>query len=286
MSKTFPLGNGHRFGDDISNQWPAGPDKNAYKPYFFAGSDVYVFVVNKDKDIIPIPVSGVGFGVSQQKVPIYGAWSYVYDAVANGTRIVQGQFSIVFTEVNFISKLIGPQKSPDKSVPNEQLDLVDYDDEIKGRALLRESLWTKTVDPNPTDTIYNPSKRSGVVYSKRAAFPFGRDPRRIGAGDWPEAMFSGHHSFDIMIIFGSNIDFIDIDHSNFSYEKWSRMAKDHMKMYDDINDGSLIDPKRSQRIYIEDVQLTSSGIAADVSGQPIEETYTFFARDVYAPVVE
>jgi len=41
------------------------------------------------KSLVPIPVTGFAFGISQEKVPIYGAWSYMFDAVAKGVKIVR-----------------------------------------------------------------------------------------------------------------------------------------------------------------------------------------------------
>ncbi len=51
-------------------------------------------------------INTIAWQVNQQQYPIYGYNSYIYDDLALGTRIIQGQFTINFTEPNIIAKAI------------------------------------------------------------------------------------------------------------------------------------------------------------------------------------
>jgi hypothetical protein len=266
----------NRFGLDLPGHSPM------YNNYY-SGADVYIFIVRKDKTLIPIPVAGFAFGISQEKMPIFGAWSYKYSVVADGTRIVQGQFSILFVEPNHIGRLLGHDESPDheKEGVNDPIDLVDPDHDIQRRKDLKADIWGSP-DNHIEKAFVSPSATIDNTYNKkrRESYPFGRDGN-------PPALYAGHPPFDIMIAFGQNPiysngrDISDI--AEFSYEAWVKSTRDYMKMTEDMNDKNMFDPVYSERVYIEDVHLMNSGISMDTSGQPLIETYSFMARDVTTP---
>jgi hypothetical protein len=94
--------------------WEGAPDDFAYDKQFFSGQDCFVFLYPKLKEkLIPIPVVQMQVGESQQKTPIYGAWSYHWDAIAKGQVIVQGEFTIVYTYPNMIGRMLGRYDEPD-----------------------------------------------------------------------------------------------------------------------------------------------------------------------------
>lgn len=53
-------------------------------------------------DIFIDEVTNIGWSIQQQTLPIYGYNSYTFDDMAVGSRIIQGQFAINFTERNFL----------------------------------------------------------------------------------------------------------------------------------------------------------------------------------------
>jgi hypothetical protein len=256
---------------------------------FYSGSDVYVFVVRMDKTLIPIPVAGFAFGISQEKMPIFGAWSYKYDVVADGTRIVQGQFSILFVEPNHIGRLLANDTFPDHSLlsdtVNNPIDLVDPEHSIQRRAKLKDDIWgskTGTTDQalvSPSSTL-DPHMKANKT--RRESYPFGRDGS-------PPALYAAHPPFDIMIAFGANPIYSngkDISsYTEFSYDAWVKSTRDYLKMTEDMNDKNMFNAVYSERVYIEDVHLMNSGISMDTSGQPLIETYSFMAQDVRTPNV-
>lgn len=50
-------------------------------------------------------VTNLNFAVQQNAMPIYGYNSYTFDDIALGSRIVQGTFSINFTEANYLTRV-------------------------------------------------------------------------------------------------------------------------------------------------------------------------------------
>ena len=62
-------------------------------------------------------INTIAWQVNQQQYPLYGYNSYVFDDMALGTRIIQGQFTINFTEPNIIGKVIS-QGSKSSAVNN------------------------------------------------------------------------------------------------------------------------------------------------------------------------
>lgn len=56
-------------------------------------------------DIFIDEVSNIAWTIQQQSLPIFGYNSYCFDDVAIGSRLIQGQFAINFTEKNYLETL-------------------------------------------------------------------------------------------------------------------------------------------------------------------------------------
>lgn len=55
-------------------------------------------------------VVDINWSITQSQMPLFGFNSYVYDEVALGSRIIQGQFVINFTSPNYLFKLLEEAK--------------------------------------------------------------------------------------------------------------------------------------------------------------------------------
>ena len=254
----------------------------SYHNYFFSGNDVIIGLVpfySKDK-IIPIPVTDMVFGISQEKVPIYSAFSYTWDAVAKGTRIVRGEFSIVFSQPNHIGKLLGNPEKPDtpeilESTSNPVVE-VGGEDLVNDRNLLMDRFWGtsngKTIDENHASNIMiDPTL---VGYEKVTnAFPFGREtpPGKF------EADYSGHPPFDLIIMMGERANSRRKSNDSFNgFSDWSRNVVEENKFNGGFNDRF---DEKSEKIILKNIELMSCGVGLDPSGQPLRESYSFIARD-------
>lgn len=289
--------------DATKMSWDAGKNglfppvsRNGYYSHFYSGSDAFFFIVNDQGELIPIPVVNFGYGVSQEKVPLFGAWDYTFRAVARGTRIVRGEFSLVFSRPNYIGQLLGKGKHRDAESKVSPLRVVAASHNASERDVLRAKHWGKLPDERGDSTIdesvswYNGKTNLELINGKQEAYPFGRSPKGLEPGE-SAAHYAGHPAFDIMISHGNNPDYTDPSpilngNAEEAWSKWSTSIYDHMKFMEESPNGVMgTEMRRSERIYIETVELMSSGIAYDTSGQPLIESYSFIAKDVTTPYV-
>ena len=79
--------------ENIDLQWGGksyDSDKfNMYYDYFFSGEDVKVYIDGLFDAGYELDIASFSFSIRQEKSPIYGFWSYNFDAVLTGTRIIQ-----------------------------------------------------------------------------------------------------------------------------------------------------------------------------------------------------
>lgn len=119
------LGNKTLFTNIVKNQ-------NNIDVRYFSGIDAEIYF----EDVFIDETVQIAFNVQQQALPLYGYNSYVYDDIALGSRIVNGQFTINFTRSNYmyqvLDTLVGIKN-------NNQTSMVKN---ISSRA----PLWNKTFD--------------------------------------------------------------------------------------------------------------------------------------------
>jgi len=186
---------------------------------------------------------------------------------------------MVISSPNWLAKLIGNQALPDvdfeKNKNTNSLVIIDENDEQTRRRNLREEFWN-IIDYSDIDDIMIRGIES-IGGADAAAYPFGREPSR----GFSPAEFSGHAPFDIVLCMGDNSSFRSLNYNDWDYNKWLRESYDDYKIMTDINDTQIV----SERIVLKNVELMSCGVGIDTSGQPIQETYTFIARDAVTPNV-
>ena len=67
---------------------------NSYYDYYFSGEDVKVYIDGLFDAGSELDLASFSFLIKQEKQPLYGFWSYNYDVMMVGTRIISGEFSI------------------------------------------------------------------------------------------------------------------------------------------------------------------------------------------------
>lgn len=79
--------------EEIDLQWggKVQDDKkfNMYYDYFFSGEDVKIYIDGLFDAEHELDIASFSFNIRQEKSPIFGFWSYNFDAVMTGTRILQ-----------------------------------------------------------------------------------------------------------------------------------------------------------------------------------------------------
>lgn len=78
------------------------PNQNNVNVRYFSSIDAEIYF----DDIFIDECSQINFAVQQQILPLYGYTSYVYDDIALGNRIINGQFSINFTKAAYMYEVL------------------------------------------------------------------------------------------------------------------------------------------------------------------------------------
>lgn len=69
---------------------------------YFSGSNVKVYFGSVWME----PMANIQFSLSEQVVPIYGFHSYTFDRISRGQRLVQGAFTLNFTENGYLQTVL------------------------------------------------------------------------------------------------------------------------------------------------------------------------------------
>ena len=112
LSKNWLIRQGQRLGNSIKDVYTGGEtfitketvDKSqiSYWEDYYSGCDVGVLI----GDYLVDDVVTIQYTLTNNKSPIYGYMSENFDAVAKGTRVVQGQFAVAFKEVGYLNKIL------------------------------------------------------------------------------------------------------------------------------------------------------------------------------------
>lgn len=254
---------------------------NNYYDYFFSGEDIKVYIDGLFEEEYELDLNGIAYSVSQEKQPLYGFWSYNYDAVMYGTRIISGEFTI-FTRY-----------------PRRMTELIEL-------ATQRRMIQAKSVKRNPAGPI---SKLRQEEYSKEKDNLFSvEDEKNVGKYwaysqldritndpfskniiDSNKNIFSAHPPFNFVIVFGleevasSPKDFLQ------SEDKIIKDNFDRM-IVTDVNE-RLVKPNQSSlvkpmKVIIQEVQLLRMSTAVAPGGIAMVENYQFMARDFYYTEVD
>lgn len=169
---------------------------NPYLDYYYAAEDmrVYVAETGSDPEFSDLPMHELGFSVTQEKAPVYGAFSYTYDAVMRGTRLVNGTFTLVTKYPNYMKRLLT------KAADNRRENMDRLQDPYPRPQSWQEDdanirkYWTRHLDPSAiaqgkTEWSIHPPftlvvqygiQDTSVVYSPEMATNPTRRNRRLG----------------------------------------------------------------------------------------------------------
>jgi hypothetical protein len=217
---------------------------NTYYDYFYAGQDIHVYVDGAKSGSTGgiIPIVSFAFNIKQEKLPVYGFWSYTFDAIMRGNRIVNGAFTVATTSLNYMRNLI--QESADTR--REAQEGVHRIRNLDGDEENIERYWSLNVD---------------------SSLDKDKDQRHI---------WSSHPPFNFVIVYGMQ----DVSIADYQSTNLKRL-EDPQKLLVDTNDRLVSETLSPTRYVIENVELTSLQIEYTPDGQPIGETYSFIARDLF-----
>lgn len=217
---------------------------SSYYDYFFTGQDMVCYIegVRGALDIMEF-----AFNVQQQKVPVYGFWSYTHDNVMRGVRTVTGAFRVATVATDYMANRIA--------------DAAAYRANADGGYVLRgldmdekniEKYWERNVDPS-----------NAYSYSRN--------------------VFSVHPPFNFVCIYGLQSSSITSDPRGRLEEVRNKYRMSDTPMMTDINERLVAtNQDNAMRYVIENVELTGLQVEYAPTGEVCSEVYSFFARE-YLP---
>lgn len=240
--------------------------KETPKKEYFSGSNVRVYF----GDVWMDQVAAISFSLQEQVAPIYGFHSHTFDRISRGSRIVQGSFSLNFTENGYLQSVLDSLASKEKSQgvlsnPRAQAQPMTHKDSDQTIQTilqagssgtytdyitsLKDSFWGQS-----TPTLiggYTPNK------DKDAYFYADRWDEEAGAMT-QNAM--KEHGFNILIDYSPDANYTD-------FGQCLRNIK---------SNGSLLQTYRT----IIGVHITGVSEQIGNNGQVLQQHYEFMARDL------
>lgn len=262
--KTFdPLSEG------IDTQWAGktadGQKFNNYYDYYFSGEDIKVYIDGLFDPENELDISGFAFKISQSKQPLYGFWSYNYDAIMYGTRIVAGTFAVYSRYPGRMRDLL--------SMAAEQR--VMFASDKPGSSRIQSYLRGDGTDPESIEDEKNIQR-----YWNRSNLD-----RLSGDGDGSDNrnIFSAHPPFNFIIKYGTQDGSLSTVMRNKGTNVEDNFDALDRLMASDYNE-RLVKPSRANTemdIVLQDVNLTDMSTEYSPGGAAVVERYDFIARDMY-----
>jgi hypothetical protein len=271
--------------EKIDLVWSGNADPNSkkfsnYYDYFFSGEDIKVYIDGLFDQEDELDIASFAFIVRQEKQPLYGFWSYNYDAMLYGTRLITGEFSVYTRYPRRMTDLI--EKATEKRVSNP--------DPRSQNADIRSTL--RSINSSSDQARLRSLKDEKNIQKYWSYSQLDRittDPFSSNIIDSNKNIFSAHPPFNFIIMHG--IEEVSLSPKNFlnSEEKTIEDNLDRM-IITDVNE-RLVRSGTDNRVspmktVIQEVQLMSMATAYSAGGSPVVESYQFIARDFYYTEVD
>lgn len=238
---------------------------NNYYDYFFSGEDIRVYIDGLFDPEDELDISSFEFVIAQEKQPLYGFWSYNYDAMMLGTRIVSGSFGIFTRHPRRMTELL--EKAAKNRALSGKTRYKDYD-----RTSYSSIISTLSSDGFTSEDEKNIEKYWAFSQLDRVTVGQGNDKN----------IFSAHPPFNFVIVYGVEEVAVTPFSAAMSPDLNIEDNFDRM-LYTDINQRTLrVDNIVSgMKIILQQVNLTNVSVMYSPGGQPVGERYSFVARDYY-----
>lgn len=222
-----------------------------YPEEYFSGCDVSVYFGDAWID----EIVSINFALMEYVQPVFGYNSYVYDAVARGSRLVSGTFRINFRESFYLHKIIEDDSimsGTSDSWNKYAADRIAADKEYLQRNYLEITLANEDIDSQMQDKSLEDMFKIAKAYQNQAWDKPTTTNSRTKFFDQPA------RGFEIIIMYGSKLSAV-------------AGRPDYHRKFD-------IPP--TTNYVITGVQLTSVQNVITPDGTPVYEDYTFIARDL------
>jgi len=261
-NKSFNL-----LSDEIDLVWSgqAGSEENrfnTYYDYYFSGEDVKVFIDGLYDPSDELDIASFAYSVRQEKQPLYGFWSYNYDTVMLGTRIITGEITL-FTRY-----------------PQRMTDLLAKAAEVRVNSESRGQYDKVLTRMSPQNTTPQDEANLQKYWSYSQLDRVTSDPASEGIDG--RNIFSAHPPFNFVVMYGAEETALTPSGLLRNNDQDVSDALDRL-MYSDVNERSVKvnQAQDPMKIVLQQVHLMNMSTAYTPGGQPVAESYQFIARDYY-----
>ena len=255
--------------ETIDAVWSGGKGNDLrfsnYYDYYFSGEDIRIYIDGLFSPEDELDIANFAFNVRQEKQPLYGFWSYNYDAMMYGTRIITG-------EITMFSKY-----------PRRMTELLEKAADVRARAAEKRyqgnevmSRMRSTFETEEDEKLIEKYWARGQL-DRTTNDPFAKNVQNSNRN-----IFSAHPPFNLIILYG--LEEVALSPLNLHQSQDINISDniDRM-MVSDVNQrtvksNEIVSP---MKIVIQEINLTNMSIAYGPGGQPIGESYQFIARDHY-----
>jgi hypothetical protein len=245
---------------------------SSYYDYYFSGEDVKIYIDGLFNPADELEISNFSFSIKQEKQPLYGFWSYNYDAIMYGSRIVAGAFSIFtrhprrMTELlekaaRIRSESVGAKNAPDHVISTLSSSYESAEDEINIQKYWARSQLDRITNDPANKNIYPGSNKH---------------------------IFSAHPPFNLVIIYGVQENGLVAKTAQQQSNGFNKQDNLDRLLTTDHNTRltKVSNQRVPMKIVLQNVQLTSMSTGYDTSGAPLQEMYEFMSRDIYYTIAD
>lgn len=242
---------------------------NNYYDYFFSGEDIRVFIDGLFDDADELDMASMAYVIKQEKQPLYGFWSYNYDAMMIGTRLITGEFSVYSRYPRRMTELLekasaARMESSNANPSSNVMSTLGDDYATKDDQLNIQKYWTSS----QLDRITT-------------------DPQSLtlaNIADPSHNIFSAHPPFNLVVFYGLE-ELAVTDKVVNTYDSANninaQLNSDRILATDYNERKSLKSITSPMKIVLQHVNLISMSASYNSGGQPLVENYQFIARDFY-----
>ena len=256
--------------------------RGRYDSSYYSGAQTAIFIGPTLID----EVTSISYSVSQSRMPLYGYASTLFDAMAEGQVIVQGQFTINFTESGYLWLALNEYKRMEGGPYPLQPFTAQYDEngryvgESTSRTSIEEAIDGEKAT-NYKDLASGIEKERILLEAQKSLGSYVSNKRLTGGMGGYE---NDAERYENLIWNGKSTDNLKNKDRDDSMMINARRVDSPMlnpfDIYITYGDYTGDDHLHHTTRKLEDVYITSTGQQVQIDGMPIQEQYSFMARNL------
>jgi hypothetical protein len=218
---------------------------------YFSGADMHIYF----GDIWVDEITDISFTLQEEVLPIFGYNSYTYDTIARGKRMIQGQFTLNFTSTGYLQQVL------------THADAIEH--------ALEVGKQKKIVDPK----YYEQYKLDEILKL------YGKESFEQIANEYEEALWGVEEDNENTYLSPVNAPYFQRNTPmgfdiRIQYGAVSEMMHHKKKEFYESNKGNAFPNLTVETINGVQINGFMKTGSTSSQGAPVQETYSFIARDL------